>query len=166
MFWQYHKLTLNMKSDAKIERKPSCQFDVIFGKTSPVYPENLENRNFALDFLEIVARKRPIPFLKPFQKKNIYPCHTWSWTLKILKNRYHRFFLDPIRGPAGFSKYRSQKCKTKLCSINRHHRPSACANFAEFTKSLRGGCNFHPLPMWVHISFVRNLLKVLELKVS
>ena len=58
MFWQYHKLTLNMKSDAKIERTPSCQFDIIFGKMSPVYPENLENRNFALDFLEIIDRKR------------------------------------------------------------------------------------------------------------
>ena len=46
-------------------------YDVIFGMTSPAAPKNLENRNFELDVLKIIARKRLTPhffrFLKLFQ---------------------------------------------------------------------------------------------------
>ena len=76
MLWQYYESTLIMKNDEKKFEQTSSwrQFDVNFGMTSPVAPKNLENRNFELDVLKIIARKCWTPhffrFLKLFLKKH------------------------------------------------------------------------------------------------
>ena len=90
-------------------------YDVIFGMTSRVTPENLENRNFALDFLKIVARCRLTPhffcFLELFQKKHESMSKLAKNIEKSWKIDIADFWSPPRTGPV-LPKYRSPWAKT------------------------------------------------------